>query len=208
MSRWSGMFGGGSFGTFRFPFYRATRSFRIHQSELLSRLHDYTFVPYQSTSWTRLYYHKKSKKGENITSKIFMPHHIPGKPSSGILSRRPGYNKGIDDNDNIAMLPDNLFKIDALFIQEVIMQELTLTSFMPSIVQDRLNLDKSVAQTLEKKDRFYNPMECLCSRTAFTSLPTNVLEERSLLITTTLLFLDTTVTSEQWKRYYATTGDP
>ena len=137
-----------------------------------------------------------------------MPHHIPGKPSSGILSRRPGYNEGIDDNDDIAMLPDNLFKIDALFIQEVIMQELTPTSFMPSIVQDRLNLDKSVAQTLEKKDRFYNLMECLCSRTAFTSLPTNVLEERSLLITTTLLFLDTTVTSEQWKRYYATTGDP
>src|SRR5215471_18953445 len=153
MSRWSGMFGGGSFGTFRFPFYRATRSFQIHQSELLSRLHDYTFVPYQSTSWTRLYYHKKSKKKEKTSlQKIFTPHHIPGKPSSGILSRRPGYNEGIDDNDDIAMLPDNLFKIDALFIQEVIMQELTPTSFMTSIIQDRLDLDKSVAQTLEKTD--------------------------------------------------------
>src|SRR5215471_214681 len=51
-------------------------------------------------------------------------------------------------------------------------------------------------------------MECLCSRTAFTSLPTNVLEERSLLITTTLLFLDTMVASRQWRRYYATTGGP
>ena len=81
-----------------------------------------------------------------------MPHHIPGKPNSGILSGRPGYNEGIDDNDDITMLPDNLFKIDALFIQEVIMQELTPTSFMTSIIQDRLDLDKSVAQTLEKTD--------------------------------------------------------
>src|SRR5215471_17498489 len=53
-----------------------------------------------------------------------------------------------------------------------------------------------------------NPMECSCSRTAFTSPPINVFEEKSLLITTTLLFLDTMVASKRWKRYYATTGGP
>src|SRR5215471_4125416 len=53
-----------------------------------------------------------------------------------------------------------------------------------------------------------NPMERSYSRIAFMSPPTNVFEERSSLIIMILLFLDTTVASKQWKRYYATTGGP
>src|SRR5215471_12313936 len=53
-----------------------------------------------------------------------------------------------------------------------------------------------------------NPMERSCSRIAFTSPPINVFEEKSSLIITTLLFLDTTVASKRWKRYYVTTGGP
>src|SRR5215471_16086981 len=101
MSRWSGTFGEGLLGTFRSPFYRVTRSFQIHQSEPLSGLHDYTFTLYQSTSRTRLNHHKIKKKGENILSKNITPHHIPSKPNSNILSRQPGYNEGIDDNNDI-----------------------------------------------------------------------------------------------------------
>src|SRR5215471_11705667 len=101
MSRWSGTFGEGSLGTFRSPFYRVTRSFQIHQSKLLSGLLDYTFIPYQPTSRTRLNHHKIKKKGENIHfKKNFTPHHIPAKPNSNILLRRPGYNEGIDDNND------------------------------------------------------------------------------------------------------------
>src|SRR5215471_15560308 len=89
MSRWSGTFGEGLFGTFRSPFYRVTRSFRIHQSKLLPGLHDFHSLSIYlldedyhkiKKKKEKTFYQKKKqtlqkpkknkkKKGENILSK-------------------------------------------------------------------------------------------------------------------------------------------
>src|SRR5215471_19062837 len=132
MSRWSGTFGEGSLGTFRSPFYRVTRSFQIHQSKLLSGLHDYTFIPYQSTSRTRLNHHKiKKKRRKHSLQKNFTPHHIPAKPNSNILSRRPGYNEGIDDNNDNDII---FFIKNTPFISTIATHKSMPPLFMPSIV--------------------------------------------------------------------------
>jgi hypothetical protein len=76
----------------------------------------------------------------------FTLHHIPSKINSkaNILPRRPGFEEGIDDNNDLILLPDTLFstQTNTLLVQEITM-----------------NIDGSVKKALERKDKNYSLME-------------------------------------------------
>ena len=83
----------------------------------------------------------------------FSLHHIPGKQNSkaDILSRRPGFEKGADDNENTILLPESLF------IRAVI--ELEPITFLPRILRNRKNLDKMVQKNLERHSPEFKTLE-------------------------------------------------
>jgi len=83
----------------------------------------------------------------------FTLHHIPGKSNSkaDILSRRPGFKRGAEDNDNTILLPSSLFISRIIQLQPI--------SFLPRIIQSRKNLDKSVITALERKDPNFKVLE-------------------------------------------------
>jgi len=93
----------------------------------------------------------------------FTLHHIPGKANSkaDILSRRPGFEKGTDDNDDTILLPNSLFiSTNSLSLRQISTHHsLTPISFLSRILRTRTNIDKSVAQALERKDEDWRTEE-------------------------------------------------
>jgi len=83
----------------------------------------------------------------------FTLHHIPGKSNSkaDILSRRPGFKRGAEDNDNMILLPSSLFISRVIQLQPI--------SFLPRIIQSCKNLDRSVITALERKDSNFKVLE-------------------------------------------------
>jgi hypothetical protein len=86
----------------------------------------------------------------------FTLHHIPSKINSkaNILSRRPGFEEGIDDNNDIILLLEMIFLTENTLLLNQI-HKLTPTSFIPDILHNRGNIDKSVKKALERKDESY-----------------------------------------------------
>ena len=88
------------------------QDFRKH---LMMAKHDFEIW----TDHTNLQYFKKPQKLNRRQARWltelqefhFTLHHIPGKSNSkaDILSRQPGFEKGIDDNDDTILLPPHLF---------------------------------------------------------------------------------------------------
>ena len=78
---------------------------------------------------------------------------IPGKHNSkaDILSRRPGFETGAEDNDDTILLPESLF-ISQIY-------ELEPLSFTPRILRARNNLDQSVKKALEIHSREFKKLE-------------------------------------------------
>jgi len=83
----------------------------------------------------------------------FKLHHIAGKSNSkaDILSRRPGFEKGVNDNDDIVLLPDTLFSLNHLHLRAT-SHELTPITFLPDIIRVKNNLDKSVKKAIQRGD--------------------------------------------------------
>ena len=83
----------------------------------------------------------------------FTLHHIPGKSNSkaDILSRRPGFNRGAEDNDNVILLPNSLFISSITQLQPI--------SFLPRILQSCKNLDRTVITSLEKRNPDFRVLE-------------------------------------------------
>jgi hypothetical protein len=93
----------------------------------------------------------------------FTIHHIPGKANSkaDILSRRAGFDRGVNDNDDEVLLPSILFRQlhhNSTDAQGAI-HDLPTTSFQPRIHRARKNLDKSVATALERKEKGWKTLE-------------------------------------------------
>ena len=91
----------------------------------------------------------------------FTLHHIPGKSNSkaDILSRRPGFEKGVNDNDDTILLPNSLFSSKDTLESDIaplslrlISHELTPITFLPRILRIRHNLDKAVKKMIKKGD--------------------------------------------------------
>src|SRR5947207_1235504 len=80
----------------------------------------------------------------------FTIHHVSGKSNTkaDLLSRRPGFDLGREDNEDVTMLPPRLFR--AIFTRNV-------TTVAPSspfhqrIHRARRNVDKQVTRALECK---------------------------------------------------------
>ena len=96
----------------------------------------------------------------------FTLHHIPGKSNSkaDILSRRPGFEKGVDDNDNVTLLPKNLFSpiessINTLLLRSISSHELTPITFLPQILRANKNLDERVAKALKTEEEGWKTLE-------------------------------------------------
>src|SRR5204863_29731 len=90
----------------------------------------------------------------------FTIHHLSGKSNSkaDILSRRPGFDQGEQDNEDVVVLPPDLFQ-NLLTLARIHFLEagdatydLTTTSFQPRIHRIRNNLDKSVQMMLDRKE--------------------------------------------------------
>jgi hypothetical protein len=89
----------------------------------------------------------------------FTLHHIPRKSNSkaDILSRRPGFEKGVNHNDNIILfyfiikLAFLLFSpTDTLSLRQISSYELTHISFLPWILRSCNGMDKNITRALEK----------------------------------------------------------
>jgi len=93
----------------------------------------------------------------------FTLRHVSGISNShaDILSRKPGFDWGVNDNNDTILLPPKLFVglisphhlLNSIDIQEISMDEtpfhdLTTIEFMPRILHVQHNLDKSVKQAL------------------------------------------------------------
>ena len=97
----------------------------------------------------------------------FTIHHLPGKSNSkaDILSRRPGFDQGEQDNEDMIVLPPNLFQ-NLLTLARIHFSEsgeaaydLTTASFQPRIRRVRNNLDKSVQVMLDRKEDGWKTLE-------------------------------------------------
>jgi transposase InsO family protein len=98
----------------------------------------------------------------------FTLHHIPGKSNSkaDLLSRRPGFEKGVNDNEDTILLPEYLFSNNSLSIQEISIEPIT---FLPRILRNHnqesyLKVDgpdwkTQEDNTLTFKDRVYVPLD-------------------------------------------------
>ena len=92
---------------------------------------------------------------------------MPGKSNSkaDILSRRPGFNQGKDDNEDITILPPDLFQntisISALHTSTPsdAVFDLTVIPFHSRIHRVRNNLDHSVKIALNRKDEGWKTLE-------------------------------------------------
>jgi len=92
---------------------------------------------------------------------------LPGKSNSkaDILSRRPGFNQGKDDNEDITILPPDLFQntisISALHTSTPsdAVFDLTVIPFHSRIHRVRNNLDHSVKIALNRKDEGWKTLE-------------------------------------------------
>ena len=95
----------------------------------------------------------------------FTLHHIPGKSNSkaDILSRRPGFEKGVNDNDDITLLPEHLFSHDTdqpePLSLRLVEYELTPIHFLDRILRVQNNLDGVVKKMLDKKDINWKTLE-------------------------------------------------
>jgi hypothetical protein len=83
----------------------------------------------------------------------FTIHHLPGKSNTkaDILSRRPGFDQGVNDNKDVVLLPSDLFLRPSWEINAQIF-ELPDTDILPRIRRAAKNLDKSVAQGIKRKE--------------------------------------------------------
>ena len=97
----------------------------------------------------------------------FTIHHLSGKSNSkaDILSRRPGFDQGEQDNEHMVVLPPDLFQ-NLLTLARIHFLEagdatydLTTTSFQPRIHRIRNNLDKSVQMMLDRKEDGWKTLE-------------------------------------------------
>ena len=104
----------------------------------------------------------------------FTLHHVSSVSNShaDILSRKPGFDQGVNDNDDTILLPPKLFvsllspyySPKSIDIQEISMDEtsshnLTTIEFMPCILHVQHNLDKSVKQALTSHEPDWSKME-------------------------------------------------
>src|SRR5215475_6031886 len=78
---------------------------------------------------------------------------IPGKQNSkaDILSRRPGFETGEDDNEDTILLPESLF------IAQI--TELEPITFLPRILRARNNQDQMVKKALEIHSKEFKWLE-------------------------------------------------
>jgi RNase H-like domain found in reverse transcriptase/Reverse transcriptase (RNA-dependent DNA polymerase)/Integrase zinc binding domain/Chromo (CHRromatin Organisation MOdifier) domain len=92
----------------------------------------------------------------------FTLHHIPGSANSraDLLSRRPGFDQGEDDNVDVVLLPDTLFTVNTLSTQETEhpllvpgAHLLTSIPFESRVIRVRNNLDPSVVDALARKEK-------------------------------------------------------
>src|SRR5580700_7774006 len=126
----------------------------------------------------------------------FTLHHIPGKANSkaDILSRRPGFEEGIDDNNDLILLPNILFSpsINTFLLQEITTYKLTPTSFLPDIIRNHRNFYKSVTMALERKDDNYqtNPQGTITVKGHIYVPANKQLRGESSLNITILLYQD------------------
>jgi hypothetical protein len=83
----------------------------------------------------------------------FTIHHLPGKSNTkaDILSRRPGFDQGVNDNKDVVLLSSDLFLRPSWEINAHIF-ELPDADILPHIHRAAKNLDKSVAQAIERKE--------------------------------------------------------
>ena len=85
----------------------------------------------------------------------FTLHHISGKANSkaDILSRRPGFDRGVNDNDDIVLLPDALFDpaIDLRAVGQDNSFDLPTVPFHTRIHRARRNIDRSVKLAIDSK---------------------------------------------------------
>jgi RNase H-like domain found in reverse transcriptase/Reverse transcriptase (RNA-dependent DNA polymerase)/Integrase zinc binding domain/Chromo (CHRromatin Organisation MOdifier) domain len=98
----------------------------------------------------------------------FTLHHIPGKQNSkaDILSRRPGFEKGTDDNDDTTLLPPVLFSTtdtietdpEPLLLQRI-SHELAPITFLPRILRSRNNLDERVKKMINRKESGWKTLD-------------------------------------------------
>jgi hypothetical protein len=150
-------------------FTPAERNYEIYDRELLAIMtalenwrHYLMGAKHKFEIWTdhaNLQYFKKAQKLNRRQARWltelqeydFTLHHLPGKANSkaDILSRRPGFNKGEDDNEDTILLPESLFfTANSLFIASIV--QIEPTPFIPRILRNSQNLDKSVKDALEK----------------------------------------------------------
>src|SRR5277367_5264678 len=151
------------------------RNYEIYNRELLAIMTTlYEFRKHLCTAkqifeiWTdhaNLQYFKKPQKLNRRQARWlsemqdfhFTLHHIPGKANSkaDILSRRPGFERGVNDNDDIILLPDTLFSTtdtNEPFLLQQIEHQLTPIAYLECIVRTRNNLDKGIEKMIDKGD--------------------------------------------------------
>jgi hypothetical protein len=165
------------------------RNYEIYDRELLAimaSLHE--FQKHLMTArktveiWTdhaNLQYFKKPQKLNRHQARWlselqeyhFTLHHIAGKSNSkaDILSRRPGFEKGVNDNDDTILLPNSLFstndtdKNDQLDNQPILLRQiehqLTPITFLEHIQRSRNNLDKNVKKMIERGEADWKTLD-------------------------------------------------
>src|SRR5688572_5198355 len=93
----------------------------------------------------------------------FTLHHISGKSNSkaDILSRRPGFDRGVNDNDDTVLLPDTLFtpSVSLCAIGQEAHYDFTAIPFHDRIYRARRNIDKSVKLALDRRQPGWYKLE-------------------------------------------------
>jgi len=174
------------------PLSQTQRNYAIYDHELLAimialqEFRKYLILakhPFEIlTDHTNLQYFKQPQKLNRCQAcwltKLqefhFTLHYVSSISNScaDILSRKPGFDQGVNDNDDTILLPPKLFvgllspyySLKSIDIQEISTDEtpshnLTTIEFMPHILCVQCNLDKSVKQALVTHEPDWNKME-------------------------------------------------
>src|SRR6202030_4659895 len=105
--------------------------------------------------------HRQARWLTELQDFHFTIHHLPGSANSraDLLSRRPGFDRGVNDNDNVVLLPPALFSVNAVSLEtnpalpSLGIHELTPISYEPRILRARLNQDQMVTDALARKEK-------------------------------------------------------
>src|SRR6202030_1151265 len=105
--------------------------------------------------------HRQARWLTELQDFHFTIHHLPGSANSraDLLSQRPGFDRGVNDNDNVVLLPPALFSVNAVSLEtnpalpSLGIHELTPISYEPRILRARLNQDQMVTDALARKEK-------------------------------------------------------